>query len=117
MWNKLHIDNYDISKYKIRNKPLSKHEKYKYDLIIKHNIHEIEDKELFFHSLFNFGIDYSKFGCWTKLQEYLSFKFNSPHAIGRWFKEMLKKYGNENRFTINPYTNEKVNIILHRRCR
>lgn len=116
-WNKLHIDNYDISKYKIRNKPLTKHEKYQYDLDIRHIIKDIENKELFFHSLFNFGIDYSEFGCWTKLQQYLSFKFDSPQVTGRWFKEMFNKYGNEDRFTTNPYTNEKVNIILHRRCR
>ena len=115
-WNRLHINNYDISKYKIKNKPITKSEIYKINLDIKHIIHEIEDKELFFHSLFNFGINYSKFGCWTKLHEYLYFRFETPQSTSRWFKMMLKKYGHFERFRINPYTGEEINLKLHRRC-
>lgn len=115
-WNKIHIDDYDISKYKIKNKPTVKYERYKYDLKIRNIIKETENKELFFHSLFVFGIDYSKFGCWIKLQEKLSFRFKTPQATARWFKKMMKQYGHLERFIINPYTNKEFTMKFHRRC-
>lgn len=122
-WNRLHIDNYDISKYKIKNKPITKTERLHKEKKErkKHNAYvklicQIEDKELFFHSLFSFGINYSEFGCWSKLQKYLYFRFETAQATGRWFKLMLKKYGHLERFRINPYTGEEINLKLHRRC-
>lgn len=102
-YNKLHISNYDISQYKIKNKPYSKIDIYHFNKQIRKTIKDNEDKELLFHSLYSFNIDFSKFGCWVQLQKYLSFRFNSPQVVSRWFKRTYKKFKNDIRIKDNPY--------------